>query len=181
MSTSTPTTAGRLNGKICLVTGGIRGFGASIVSLFVSHGARCLVLDLLVPQPGFYDPYTIEPPTPSPTSSATAPVNAAYAVKADITTRSSWEQALSTSREVFGDIPTVIVNNAGWTYSNKPTLNVAEDEFDRVFNINVKSIYLSVDVILPALLEKKASDAVFVNVSSTAALRPRPGLVWCRY
>ncbi|SPO31457.1 related to oxidoreductase, short-chain dehydrogenase/reductase [Ustilago trichophora] len=165
---------GRLEGKICLITGGIRGFGASIVSLFVSEGAKCLVMDLLA-QDGFYDPYTIE----SPSSSAiTPPKDSAYAIKADITTRLSWTESLRTCKHIFGDIPTIIVNNAGWTYSNKPTLTVDEVEFEKVFSINVKSIYLSVDVLLPELLEKKPDDAVFVNVSSTAAIRPRPGLVW---
>ncbi|SPO31707.1 related to oxidoreductase, short-chain dehydrogenase/reductase [Ustilago trichophora] len=180
------TTTGRLEGKICLITGGIRGFGASIVSLFVSQGAKCLVLDLLVAQPGFYNPYTIESPSSSSSTTSTCsptlspPNNSAYAIKADITSRNSWQEALAQSKKVFGDIPTIIINNAGWTYSNKPTLQVQQDEFDKVFNINVKSIYLSVDVLLPELLkENNGQDAVFVNVSSTAAIRPRPGLVWC--
>ena len=75
-----------------------------------------------------------------------------------------------------------MVNNAGWTYSNKPTLTVQEEEFDRCFTVNVKSIFLSVDVLLPAMLVEKeqGEDRVFINVSSTAAIRPRPGLVWCK-
>lgn len=174
-------TAGRLDGKVALVTGGIRGFGASIVSLFVAEGAKCIVLDLLVSEDGFYNPYTIASPLPHGSSSPAptdAPKDSAYAFKADITSRASWQQALDKSKELFGQVATVIVNNAGWTYSNKPTLNVSEDEFQRVFDINVKSVFLSVDVVLPALLESKPKDAVFINVSSTAALRPRPGLVW---
>lgn len=185
---------GRLQGRICLVTGGMRGFGASIVSLFVAHGARCLVLDLLVSEDrvGFYDPYSIEQPTATTATTTTVlsgPKESAYALKADITSRQCWQEALEKSRKIFGCVPSVVVNNAGWTYSNKPTLTVQEDEFDRCFTVNVKSIYLSVDVLLPAMLVEKeqgkgkgwGEDRVFINISSTAAIRPRPGLVWCKF
>ncbi|PWY98682.1 NAD(P)-binding protein [Testicularia cyperi] len=171
--------AGRLTGQICVVTGGIRGFGASIVTLFASHGAKCLVLDLLVDREGNYDPFSVEEPAASTSVTAQDATASTYAMKADVTSRADWEKALETSKRIFGAAPTVIVNNAGWTYSNKPTLDVSETEFDRVFNINVKSVYLSVDVMLPAMLpEQGGHGGSFVNISSTAALRPRPGLVW---
>ncbi|SJX66482.1 related to oxidoreductase, short-chain dehydrogenase/reductase [Sporisorium reilianum f. sp. reilianum] len=164
MSTSTDVggvAGGRLAGKICIVTGGTRGFGAAIVALFVAHGARVLVLDLLAS----------DGPLPSCAESA-------YALKSDITSRTDWERALAKCISLYGAPPTVVVNNAGWTYSNKPTLDVTDDEFDRVFAVNVKSVYLSVDVLLPELLRRGVGDASWVNVGSTAALRPRPGLVW---
>lgn len=178
--------SGRLEGKICLVTGGTRGFGASIVSTFVAQGAKVLVLDLVLPlatQEGYYNPYTISPPPPGQATTTGTSTNSksAYVVRADITERSCWESALATCEKVLGAAPTVVVNNAGWTYSNKPTLDVEEAEFDRVFSVNVKSIFLSVDVILPRLLREKPEDAVFINIASTAALRPRPGLVWCKF
>ncbi|EST06782.2 Short-chain dehydrogenase/reductase SDR [Kalmanozyma brasiliensis GHG001] len=179
---STSSSSGRLANKICIVTGGTRGFGASIVSLFVSEGAKCLVMDLLATD-GEYDPYTIASPHPhgsegSTATAPTTPIGRAFALKSDITQRTDWQRALDQCKNVFGAPPSVVVNNAGWTYSNKPTLQVTEDEFDRVFEINVKSIFLSVEVLLPAVLEAGGKDASWVNVSSTAALRPRPGLVW---
>ncbi|GAC95054.1 hypothetical protein PHSY_002629 [Pseudozyma hubeiensis SY62] len=168
MSSSTPATTGRLTSKIALITGGTRGFGASIVSTFVAHGARCLVMDLLATD-GFYDPYTVSPP-PSDVSTSTAVDRSAYALKADITSRESWERALSTCQEIFGSHPTIVVNNAGWTYSNKPTLEVKEDEFEKVFSVNVKSVFLSVDVILPRVLEEsKGEDVSWINVSNNAS------------
>ncbi len=69
-----------------------------------------------------------------------------------------------------------MVNNAGTSYKNKPTLEVTEDEFDRVMAVNVKSIYLSVNVCVPAL--KKRGGGSIVNIASIGAMRPRPGLVW---
>ena len=178
---------GRLEDRVCLITGGARGFGASIVSLFVSQGARCVVLDLLLPsttqQAGFYDPYTIAPPCiPESDSAVQVGDERAYAIQTDITTRTGWQSALQTCKSVFGSPPSIVINNAGWTYSNKPTLEVTEKEFERVFEVNVKSIFCSVDVVLPELIAwSERPDAVFVNVSSTAANRPRPGLTWCKY
>lgn len=186
-------------GKICLVTGGTRGFGAAIVSRFVEQGARCLVMDLLA-EDGWYDAYSVCAPHDAGAAAAAAassgsgsdanaasdrsaaPAHSAYALKADITQRTSWLNALSTCLDVFAAPPTIVVNNAGWTYSNQPSLHVTEQDFDRVFEVNVKSVFWSVDVLLPKVLEatRGKADACWVNVSSTAALRPRPGLVWCK-
>ncbi|EPQ27350.1 uncharacterized protein PFL1_05271 [Pseudozyma flocculosa PF-1] len=80
-------------------------------------------------------------------------------------------------RRVFDHVPTVVVNNAEWTYSNKPSLDVTDAEFDRVVDINLKSVFLATQAVLPALIEAQTGGSS-VNVSSTGAIRPRPGLVW---
>jgi len=77
----------------------------------------------------------------------------------------------------FGKQPTIVVNNAGWTYSQKPTMEVTDEEFDQVFNVNVKAIFLSYRVMVPIM--KEAGGGSFISISSTAALRPRPKLTWC--
>jgi 3-oxoacyl-[acyl-carrier protein] reductase len=69
-----------------------------------------------------------------------------------------------------------VVNNAGWTYRNQPSLDVEEEEFDRVFAVNVKSVFLMAKAAYPAL--KARGGGSFITVSSTAGLRPRPGLTW---
>jgi 3-oxoacyl-[acyl-carrier protein] reductase len=68
----------------------------------------------------------------------------------------------------------VVVNNAGWTHRNKPYLEVSEAEFDKVYAVNVKSIYLSAIHAVPVF--RKQGGGAFVNIASTAGLRPRPGL-----
>ena len=68
----------------------------------------------------------------------------------------------------------IVVNNAGWTHRNKPYLEVTEAEFDKVYAVNVKSIYLSAMHVVPAL--RKRGGGCFVNIASTAGVRPRPGL-----
>jgi len=75
----------------------------------------------------------------------------------------------------YGDLH-IVVNNAGTTHKNKPLLQITEDEFDRVMAVNVKSIYWTAHHIVPHFRER--GGGVFVNVASTAGIRPRPGLVW---
>jgi len=69
-----------------------------------------------------------------------------------------------------------VVNNAGWTHHNKPLLEVTEDEFDRVFSVNVKSIFLMTNVVVP-ILQRQGGGSI-INIGSTAGIRPRPGLTW---
>jgi len=75
----------------------------------------------------------------------------------------------------FGGL-NIVINNAGTTHRNQPLLNVTEEQFDRVYAVNVKSLYHSAKHIVPYF--RQHNGGVFVNVASTAGVRPRPGLVW---
>ncbi|KAJ4394823.1 hypothetical protein N0V93_004043 [Gnomoniopsis smithogilvyi] len=151
----------RLEGKIAIVTGGASGFGHGIATRFVQEGAKVIVADLS-------------------TDGGNAVVkelgSAAVFQKADVTKREDWETLLKVATMELGGLD-IIINNAGATYSNKPTETVTEKDFDLCFNVNVKSIWLSTNVILPYLLENNRT-GVFINVASTAGVRPRPGLAW---
>ena len=70
----------------------------------------------------------------------------------------------------------VVVNNAGWTHRNRPALEVSEDEFDKCYDVNMKSIYLSTVHAVPVF--RQQGGGVFINIASTAGVRPRPGLTW---
>ncbi|MFG3757066.1 SDR family NAD(P)-dependent oxidoreductase, partial [Klebsiella pneumoniae] len=89
--------------------------------------------------------------------------------KADI------ERAVQQAVSSFGKLD-IVVNNAGWTFRNKPLLEVTEDEFDKVFAINVKSIYLMTNAAVPVMRQQKSGR--IINIGSTAGVRPRPGLTW---
>ena len=95
---------------------------------------------------------------------------------ANVTKRSDWEALLKKAVDEFGGLD-IIINNAGTTYANKPTETVTDDEFDLVFNVNVKSIYLSSSVLLPYFMESNRPGC-FIQIASTAGIRPRPGLTW---
>jgi 3-oxoacyl-[acyl-carrier protein] reductase len=77
--------------------------------------------------------------------------------------------------ERFGRLD-IVVNNAGTTHRNRPMLEVDEAEFDRVYAVNVKSIYLTAKHAVPHF--RRAGSGCFVNIASTAGVRPRPGLTW---
>ena len=91
-------------------------------------------------------------------------------VQGDVTKNADWARLVREAGETLD----VVVNNAGWTHRNKPYLEVSEEEFDKVYAVNVKSIYLSALHALPVM--KKQGGGSFVNIASTAGLRPRPGL-----
>lgn len=94
----------------------------------------------------------------------------------NVTSATDWTEAVKACDSFFHRLD-IVVNNAGTSYRNKPTLEVTEDEFDKVMNVNVKSIYHSVNACVPEIL-KQGGGGSFVNISSTGSKQPRPGLVW---
>jgi 3-oxoacyl-[acyl-carrier protein] reductase len=99
----------------------------------------------------------------------------AIAIAADVSKAADVNRAVEATIQAFGGLD-VLVNNAGISHRNRPMLEVEEDEFDRVFAVNVKSIYLFARAAIPQM--RSQGRGVIVNVGSTAGLRPRPGLTW---
>ncbi len=150
----------RLGNKIAVVTGAASGFGAEIARVFAREGAKVAVLDI--------------------NGEGAAKVareigTSAIAIAADVTKRADIDAAVAKTLETFGRLD-IVVNNAGWSHKNRPMLEVSEEEFDRVYAINVKSIYHMAFAAVPAL--GKQGGGVIINIGSTAGIRPRPGLTW---
>jgi 3-oxoacyl-[acyl-carrier protein] reductase len=146
----------RLKGKSVIVTGGASGFGAGIVRRFAEEGAKVLVLDLNAESGG-----------------KVAKEAGGSFLQADVTKGPDWSRAVGEAVAKFGRLD-VIVNNAGWTHKRKAYVEVTEAEFDKVYAVNVKSIYLSAIHATPVF--RKQGGGALINIASTAGIRPRPGL-----
>jgi 3-oxoacyl-[acyl-carrier protein] reductase len=142
----------RLKGKVAIVTGAGSGFGAGIARRFAEEGAKVVVNDINT-QAG---------------EKVAKEVNGTF-VQADVTRGADWAKLVAAAGALD-----IVVNNAGWTHRNKPYLEVTEAEFDKVFAVNVKSIYLSAIHAVPVF--RKRGGGCLVNIASTAGVRPRPGL-----
>jgi 3-oxoacyl-[acyl-carrier protein] reductase len=148
----------RLKGKVALVTGAGSGFGEGIAKRFAQEGARVLIADVNAP---------------AGQRVAKAIGGDASFAEADVTRAEDWAHLVEAALQRFQRLD-IIVNNAGWTHRNKPFLEVSEAEFERVYAVNVKSIYLSAKHALPVF--RRQGGGCFVNIASTAGIRPRPGL-----
>lgn len=111
------------------------------------------------------------------TTASSCPDNTCHAFKADITLESSWRDILSTALSKFSNRLDVVVNCAGVVHIAAPSHEVPEADFDLMFKVNVKPLYLSTKVVVPWFKENKVAGS-FVNLSSISEPRPRPNLVW---
>ncbi|GJE00394.1 SDR family oxidoreductase [Methylobacterium isbiliense] len=150
----------RLKGKIAIVTGAGGGFGEGIAKRFAQEGARVAVVDLR---------------GDAAERVAREIGEAAVAVAADVGAEGDVQRTVALTTERFGT-PHILVNNAGTTHRNQPLMDVDEEAFDRVFRVNVKSIFYYVRAVAPAMRDN--GGGVILNVGSTAGIRPRPGLTW---
>ncbi|MFN5699811.1 MAG: SDR family oxidoreductase [Betaproteobacteria bacterium] len=150
----------RLAGKTALITGAASGFGAEMARLYAAEGARVVIADINDGGAG---------------QVAAAIGAAASPVRCDVTRRADVDAAVKHTQQAFGRLD-ILVNNAGWTHRNQPLLQVSEAEFDRVYEINVKSIFHMTQAVVPIMRDQ--GGGVILNIGSTAGIRPRPGLTW---
>ena len=150
----------RLQGLSTIVTGSASGFGAEIARAYAREGAKVVIFDL--------NADGAKKVADEIGASAIAH-GGSVANKADV------DAAVKLAVDKFGKLD-VVVNNAGWTFRNKPMLEVTEEEFDRVFDVNVKAIFLMTNACVPVM--KKQKSGRIINIGSTAGVRPRPGLTW---
>ena len=153
----------RLIDRTAIVTGAGSGFGEGIAERFAREGARVIVNDI--------DATSGE----RVAAAIRAAGGQAAFVRADISRGDDVEALLAATLDTFGGLD-IVVNNAGVSHRNQSLLTVEEAEFDRVWRVNVKSLYWTARHIVPHFQAQRRG--VFVNIASTAGVRPRPGLVW---
>ncbi len=148
----------RLKDKVAIVTGAGSGMGKSIAETYAREGAKVAVLDVN---------------ESAARGVASAIGRQAIALRCDVAKRSDVDAALAATEKAFGRVD-ILVNNAGVSHVNKPVLDIDEAEFDRVFAVNVKGVFIFTQAAVPYF--RKNGAGVIINIGSTAGLRPRPGL-----
>jgi 3-oxoacyl-[acyl-carrier protein] reductase len=150
----------RLASKVAIVTGAASVFGKAIAETYAKEGAKVVVAD--INGQGARDV-------------AQGIGASATHVAVDVSKRDEVEAMVGEAVKSFGGLD-IMVNNAGTTHRNQPMLDVSEAEFDRIFAVNVKSVYLAALACVPEM--EKRGGGVIINTASTAGVRPRPGLTW---
>ncbi len=153
----------RLQGMVAIITGGASGFGASIALAYAREGASIMVADL------------DEARAQESLDTLRAGGAQAEFTRTDVSRSADMKALVERTLARFGRID-IMVNNAGMSHRNQPMLEVTEEFFDRLYAVNVKSIYLSAMHCVPVFRRQGAG--CFINIGSTAAVRPRPGLCW---
>ena len=150
----------RLQGKVAIVTGAASGFGAEIARQYALEGATVIVADV----------------NADGANVVAAEIGTrAAAIRCDVTKKAEIDAMVAQTVKRFGTLD-IVVNNAGWTHRNGPLLDVDEATFDKVYDINVKSIFFMVHAVVPLMRARRSG--VILNIGSTAGIRPRPGLTW---
>jgi 3-oxoacyl-[acyl-carrier protein] reductase len=150
----------KLENKVAIVTGGASGFGKAICETYAREGAKVLVADI----------------NGQGAREVAKGIGASAAhVAADVAKKKDVDAMVAEAVKTFGGLD-IMVNNAGYTHKNQPMLEVDEAEFDRIYAVNVKAIYLAALAAVPEL--ERRGGGVIINTASTAGLRPRPGLTW---
>ena len=153
----------RVKDKSIIVTGSGGGIGEGIARRLAAQGARVIVNDI-----------NAELGEKVVAAIVKAGGTASFFV-ADVTQSDDVKALVDAAVQRHGRLD-VMVNNAGWTHRNQPALEVSEDDFDKCYAINVKSIYLATIHATPVF--RRQGGGSFINIASTAGVRPRPGLSW---
>jgi len=150
----------KLKDKVAIVTGGASGFGKAIAETYAREGAKVMVADIN---------------GQGAREVANSIGEAAAHIACDVSKKTDVDAMVAETVKTFGGVD-IMVNNAGYTHKNQWLLNVTEEEFDRIFDVNVKAIYLAALACVPEM--EKRGGGVIINTASTAGVRPRPGLTW---
>jgi len=150
----------RLAGKTAIVTGGASGFGAGIVRAFAAEGARVMIADLN---------------GDGATALAEELGEAALAHQVDVADGAAVDAMAEAALAAFGQVD-ILVNNAGVTHMPAPMETVSEQDFDRVFAVNCKQVYLTACALVPQMKARRSG--AILNMASTAGVSPRPNLNW---
>ena len=150
----------RLSGRTAIVTGGASGFGEGIVRRFVAEGARVAIVDLNLA---------------AAQALAEDLGSGVIAAQADVSQNAAVAAMAAEVGRALGPVD-ILVNNAGIGHTPQPLDALSEDDFDRIWAVNAKSVYLTARHLAPPM--KAAGRGAILNIASTGGVSPRPNLTW---
>lgn len=148
----------RFRKKVCIVTGGASGIGKAISNQLAAEGGHVLIID--IQEVGAQVANEISDITGS----------SVMFHKADISVYSQVESAVAKAVETWGRIDVLVNNAAIMTF--KPILELSEDEWDTVMNVNMKSVFMFCKLCLPHM-----QSAAIVNISSVHYHETTPNVI----
>ena len=151
----------RFEGKVAIVTGAASGFGEAIARRFAEEGASVVAADLN------------EGGGKEVVGAIRGDGGEAVFVRADVSQSDDVKGIVEVARAEYGGLD-VLVNNAGFSHRSAPLWQLPEEDYDRVFAVNTKSVYLGAKHAIPLLRER--GGGVIVNTASIGAVAPRPGV-----
>lgn len=149
----------RLKNKVAIVTGGASGFGKGIAEKFVEEGAKVVIADIN------YE---------AANKLQSVLGKNSIAIKVDVSVGNDVNKMIEETIEHFSEI-NILIQNAAIGMEPQSILDTSEELFDKLFLVNVKSVYLGAKAVIP-YFKKQGNGGVILNTVSTAAIRPRPGL-----
>ena len=141
---------GRLQSKTALISGAANGMGAAEARIFAEQGAQVIVGDV------------DDANAKAVVHEITEAGGRAISVHLDVADAESWDKAITRGVEEFGNID-ILVNNAGILIM-KPIQDTTEEEWDRIFSINAKGVFLGTKAVLESM--KAAGTGSIINISS---------------
>lgn len=147
-----------LNGKNAIVTGSYQGIGREIAEIMAKNGAKLFLVDIN---------HNIGQVAKEIEVKYGQEV---YAIQADLCCEKSIQTIVKKVQEVFSTID-ILVNNAG-VMQTKPFLEITADDWDRVLTINLKSVFLLSQAIVPEMMRQ--NEGSIINMSSIAGRSGRP-------
>jgi 3-oxoacyl-[acyl-carrier protein] reductase len=148
----------RFSNKVVVVTGAASGFGRAAVRRFAGEGAKIVAADIN----GEGLKIVVD--------DLTANGHPAIGVETDVTKTASVQGMIDAAVAAFGKID-VLVNNAGAGHAPMFMHEMSEDQFDRIFDLNTKSVFLGVKAVTPVMIEN--GGGVIINTASIGAKNPR--------
>ena len=119
----------KLKNKVSIITGAASGFGKGIAELFAKEGSKVIIADIN------------EISGRKVADQINNLGGIAEYIKTDVSQKESMKNLIDSTSDIFGCLD-ILVSNAGWSYTNKPSTEVTEKELDKLYNINVKSLFL---------------------------------------